>query len=269
MSPALLDRTSDGRALEGVDPRLLARRQEVTGQRRRRRRRWLGALLVVITAVALASWVARSPLLDVSEIRVTGADRTSTEAVSAAAGVVVGEALVGVDLDRIEADVESLPWIDEARARRDWSDGTITIEVTERTAVAALDAGVPGWLLVDAEGRVLGSVDEPPPELPVLTGVPAVEVGQRLDPVAGGGALRVAQLLGPGVRSRVVSIDAVDPDELEIRLAPAGVVLLGDGDQLDTKLESLRVVLSQVDLTDLATIDLRLPDTPVLTREPA
>ena len=41
----------------------------------------------------------------------------------------------------------------------------------------------------------------------------------------------------------------------------------GDARQLDAKVRSLEAVLEQVDLTCLAVLDLRLPGSPVLTRE--
>jgi hypothetical protein len=53
---------------------------------------------------------------------------------------------------------------------------------------------------------------------------------------------------------------------IELRLAPAGVVRFGPAEAVGPKLRALATLLARVDLTDVAVIDLRVPDAPVLTR---
>jgi hypothetical protein len=56
------------------------------------------------------------------------------------------------------------------------------------------------------------------------------------------------------------------PDGVELRLRPDAVVRLGAPDALEEKLRSVRTVLGTVDPRTVATIDVRDPATPVLTR---
>jgi hypothetical protein len=53
---------------------------------------------------------------------------------------------------------------------------------------------------------------------------------------------------------------------VEIRLAPEGSVRLGPPVDLDRKFDAIRAVLAQADLRNLAVLDVRRPDSPVLTR---
>jgi hypothetical protein len=53
---------------------------------------------------------------------------------------------------------------------------------------------------------------------------------------------------------------------VELRLNPEGMVRLGPPDDLDRKFTAIRVVLAQVDLRNLAVLDVRRPENPVLTR---
>jgi hypothetical protein len=143
-------------------------------------------------------------------------------------------------------------------------DGTVAFHVTERTAVAQLGAG-PDALLVDAEGRVLG-----PPPAP--TSEPLVELdGVEHPPAPGGfletgsrGALALAARIDRAVPGQVATLHV---GQLSGSLRQGGEVRFGDATHLDAKVRSLSTVLEQVDLTCLEVLDLRLPGSPVLTRE--
>ena len=57
------------------------------------------------------------------------------------------------------------------------------------------------------------------------------------------------------------------PDgELQLRLRAGGVVRLGDTGELAPKLVAAEAVLAEVDARHVAVLDVRAPDTPVLTR---
>jgi cell division protein FtsQ len=130
--------------------------------------------MVAALAAALVA-VALSPLVDVDEVRVAGAERSGPGVVVAATGIEEGEPLVTLDAAAAEASVERLPWVEDATVRRSWP-GAVVVDVVERRAVAAVLApsGV-DVALVDADGRILAGV-----------------------PVEGAGALLVAGLAAPG-----------------------------------------------------------------------
>ncbi len=257
--------TGDG-SLPGVDPRIAARRDDVAQAQRDRVRRRLGVLVAVLVVVLVAGALTRSPLLDVDDVVVVGAERSDVATLSRASGIRTGDALVALDLDRAVAGVEAEPWVLDARAERDWS-GAVRLTVVERTPAAILDAGAAGWLVVGEDRRVL-AVTTAPPDLPVIEGVAPVAVGDQLDP-ATQGVIDVVRVLTPALRTRVVVVRSAGPDDIELVLQPTGTVHFGPATDLDERIRSLEAVFAQVDLACVDRIDLRLADTAVLTRVPA
>src|SRR5690349_15588924 len=121
------------------------------GRKRLQRLVDLGLLVAVAAGFALA---LRSPLLDVGEIQVTGAEHTDPAAVRAALGVKTGEPLMDVDLHAAGTAVAALPWVKAVELHRG-VDGVVTVEISERTPVAV--AGPAGHeVVVDGDGVVLG-----------------------------------------------------------------------------------------------------------------
>lgn len=246
-----------------IDPRIRARRIEVqrgVGRRRLQRVVEAGAVLVV---GLLFLGALHTPLLDVDEVRIRGTEHLDGAAVQAAADIGAGEALVSVDLAAAGQRIAALPWVEEVALHRRL-DGTVDVAVSERTPVATAISDT-GPVLLDVDGRVLGPVSDAP-------GTPVVElIGLQAVPTPGGYvdesalvALAIAERLAAGDPGVVRSLEV---DELVATLAQGGAVRFGDDGQLDAKLRSLHTVLDQVDLACLAVIDLRLPGSPVLTRE--
>ena len=248
-----------------IDPRIRARRiavQRGLGRKRLQRLVDVGLLL----AVAVGFFVAlQTPLLDVNAIEVSGNEHTSRDDVVAAAGIATGDQLIDLDLHAAGEAVAALPWVQEAQLHRG-IDGAVTVQITERVPVAVVGEGE-NALLVDADGRALGPAfgDARAATLVAIDGV-----GSGLEPgeFLGGGArdalavaARLAGALDLGVRL------SVDDGTLSGVVDPGISVAFGDATQLDAKVRSLRTVLDQVDLTCAATIDLRTPGNPVLTRE--
>lgn len=250
-------------AQAAIDPRIRARRIEVKRREGRRRlQRLVDAALVVgvVAAFVLALW---TPLLDVDEIRVEGAGRTTADMVLKTAGVNAGDSLISVDVGEVGERLAALPWVAQVTVRRG-VDGTVAIDVTERTPVAIARSGA-RVLLVDRDGRVLGPAPAPDGvALIELTGVGEVPEPGAFLPQELTEALVLAERLGATAPGAFVSLDAA---ELVGRLVQGGAVRFGDASRIEAKLRSLRTVLDQVDLRCLALIDLRLPGSPVLTRE--
>ncbi len=248
-----------------MDPRIRARRIAVQrGVGRRRLQRVVDGCLLAAVALAFLG-ALRTPLLDVDRVQVTGNARTGTDEIVAAAGIAQGDQLVDVDLRAAGEAVTALPWVRTARLHRG-VDGAIGLEVVERTPVAVLGEGA-GAVLVDAEGRALAPVADDPAlaaPLVVIEGVGALEPGQFAGEAAAD-ALTVAARLGAVVELGLRL--SVDEGRLTGLVDPGIQVLFGDAGQLEAKVRSLRTVLDQVDLTCAATIDLRSPGSPVLTRE--
>ena len=247
-----------------MDPRLRARRIEVMRLQGRRRLRLVSLLLVGSIAVAVGWWIAtESPLLDVDQVRVEGAVRTPVDAVLDQADIERGEALVEVKLDEAELAIAGLPWIDTVQSRRGL-DGVVSIDITERTPVAAVP-GRAGWLLVDFDGRVLAATKEPGPGVLTIDGTrwnvePGAWIGESaLD------SIELAASLPDTIRSDVESIRS-EETTLDLMLRSGGRIELGGTDDLESKLVAALTVLREADTTCLDRLDVRAPSVPVLTR---
>jgi cell division protein FtsQ len=82
-----------------------------------------------------------------------------------------GQGMVGVDLERIAAAVESIPWVDRASVARSWPR-QLRVQVVEQTPVARW--GESG--LVNTRGEVfVQDAQHIPAELPELVGPPGYE----------------------------------------------------------------------------------------------
>lgn len=255
----LLDRVS-----ERVDPRIDARRRAVHAERRRRQRRTAVALAVVTGLVAAVWGASRSSVADVDHVEVVGVVNLRPDEVTAAAGVSIGDPLLDIDTGAVARSVESIPWVAKAQVVRSWRDGRVTIEVLERAPVAVVDHGG-SFSVLDVGAKVLGTSSRHPSDrLPTITGVAPVEPGETLEDAVA--AVDVAVALPEALRSHVASIAVVDGSP-ELALEPQGSVRLCDASDIDVKVQTVATVLAEVDLTDLAVIDVCVPDTAVLTRE--
>jgi cell division protein FtsQ len=247
-----------------MDERIRERRIAVLRDAGRRRLHRL-AIVSSVAAIVVLGWLAtRSPLLDVDRIEVDGAIRASADAVRDASGVQTGDPLVGVDGGAVSRRVEELPWVAEARVERQLS-GSLTITVSERRP-AAVVAREMRLVLVDAGGRVLDAVASVPAGLVVVeVADPLPKAGDRVGPEVRD-ALEIADRAAGALPAAVRAVRHDDAG-LALALRDGGSVLLGDARQLDSKLVAVAAMLDRVDRRCLGVLDVRVPASPVLTRE--
>ena len=249
-----------------VDPRIRARRIAVRRDEGRRRLHRLLAVLGAAAVVGLAALATRTPLLDVDHVIVTGAEHTTPAAVIRAAQVRLGEPITDVDVGPARTAVASLPWVEHVEVARKWP-GTIKITVVERAAVAQMVMSDNRWLLLDATGRGLDLVDTFVPGIPSLWGIErAPTVGSTLH--GADAALTVAAQLPDDVAAHVGGIAPSDDGGLDLALVEGGVVKFGPPTEIAAKFLAVRTVIEQVDLDDMAVLDVRVPAAPALTRGP-
>lgn len=251
-----------------MHPRMRTRRVEVRREAGRRRLRLVVATAVTLGLVAGGWGLTRSPLLDVDDIRIVGADRSDPGALLDLAGLDHGRAMLDIDARTAAAAMGAAPWVDTAEVVRDWP-GTVVVRVTERVPVAAVIVGDHA-VLADATGRALALV--PPAE--VGGGVVVVSVPE--DTVLPEPGTTLAGPVGEAVGVAAAAVDAVADRDLSLRIdADRGLVLgvgngvdavLGDAGELPAKLTALGTMLARVELRRGSTIDLRVPSAPVLTR---
>ncbi|MHB8670559.1 MAG: cell division protein FtsQ/DivIB [Acidimicrobiales bacterium] len=249
----------------GIDPRIRRRRVEVRRDEGRRRLRLLVGTAAVASIIAGGWGLTRSPLMALHHVRLVGAGHTPASDVVAAGRLRSGEALADLDLRASARRIEGLPWVDRALVRRRWPQ-TVTVTISERTAVATVAAASGGWASVDRTGRVLAVTPTPPPGMVVLERVPPPGgPGSHLDDSAAA-ALAVAAALPAPLAARIGSVAPRQDTAVELSLRSGGVVLFGGPDQLADKLTALATILARVDTRDLAVLDVRVPSSPVVSR---
>ena len=248
--------------VDELHPRLAQRRDEIasaTEHRRTIRRIWvLAPIALVVNGLALA----HSPFLDVDRVVAVESEHVSAAAIAAASGVDRGDSLVTLNDEAAEAHIERLAWVADAEVVRRW-DGTVEMRVQERQPAAVVQTrdDLP-QAVVDQEGRVLEIGGSVPPGLVLVTGVGDGLAEGAVVPARARDALRIALDVPRRVPGAVASVST----DLEARLVAGGVVRFGSAAALDEKMVALATVLAQVDMTNVAVLDLGVPDNPTVTR---
>lgn len=258
-----------------VEPRIAARRAQVEAEAAAgggRRRRWaVGATLLLVLLLTAAALALLSPLASVRTVVVVGAERSSSAAVRAASGLESAPPLLRVDTDEVRARMADLPWVRRATVERRWPR-TVVVTVEERTpaAVTPCQAGV---CLVDGDGRLLGLAPEndEAAALPRLAGVPTAGVPGTQVPDEARGALAVATALPSALRPLVMGVRG-EGGEVSLDLHAPGrassppVVRLGTAERIPDKLTAAATVLARTSVNGVAVLDVRVPESPALTR---
>jgi len=278
-----------------LHPRMRERRAEVEDASLRRRNRKLMAVGGLILAGLLAFAATQSPLLDVDEVRVIGAQRGTPEFFRDAAAVELGAPILGLDTEVIENRLRVLPEIRDVLVSSDWG-GVVTIEVSERMPVARI-ATNDGVAVVAADGKVIeviNALEDLPQEAqedvasdaaaePDVAVVPQVELTEAiadLPEISGAmfstdsgeqvpdvlsDALVVASELPVDIAAITDRIE-ITVDSLVLRVVGGGSISVGDARDLDDKFEAVRAFLLQVDLTCLDSLNVSAPTVPVIIR---
>ncbi|HEX4102800.1 MAG TPA: FtsQ-type POTRA domain-containing protein [Pseudonocardiaceae bacterium] len=186
---------------------------------------WLVAGMVVVTIVGGVAWVLLgSSLFESRSVEVAGNKEIPADVVRAVAAVPLGTPMLRLDTAAIERRVAAVPRVASVQVRCS-VDGTVRIELTERTPVAVVRRG-DGVHLVDATGTDYAAVPVEPPGLPELR---SDRVGPRNAATAA--ALTVLTGLPQWLRGQVRSVAANSPADVVLRLdsAPEGHGRGGNG----------------------------------------
>ena len=287
-------------------PKFRERRAEVEDQTQRSRHRKL-IVLAGLIALGLLGWAAtQSALLDVDEVRIVGAERTSAVYLRNVAGVELGTPVLGLDTNTIEERLALLPEVAAVTVASNWG-GLVTVEITERLPVARIESA-DGTAVIAGDGLVLEIIEriplgggtglsdaglsdaglsntgltnpdevgdpvplEPlPPEIDVLPEIAgamfSTDRGRQIPDVLDD-ALRVAAVIPADISSVTDRIE-ITVDSLVLRVVGGGDIALGDARDLDAKFDAVRAFLAQVDLSCLDTLNVRAPSVPVIRRTP-
>ncbi|MFE1440709.1 cell division protein FtsQ/DivIB [Streptomyces sp. NPDC058739] len=191
--------------------------------RRRLRPALAGAALVVLLSAGSVWLLYGSQWLRVERVTVSGTQVLAPRQVTGAAEVPVGDPLVSVDTDAVEARLRrELPRIDTVDVVRSWPHG-ISLKVVERTPVLLVENGGK-FIEVDDEGVRFATVSEAPKGVPVLeltvsrSSSAAASLRRFDEGRLTREAVRVARALPPAVArdTRVVEVRSFDAISLEL-----------------------------------------------------
>lgn len=215
----------------------------------------VGTLLGVVAVLTGGTWWAwDAGHLDTRQVVVSGTVRVPAEQVADLAADAVGTPLVVVDVGQIEDRVRELPLVLEVDVQRHWPR-TLDVVVTERVAVAAVPGSGGGFDVVDADGVVLASSPEPPPEVPLLR----VDVERDgTDTLAA--ARTVLASLPLTMQQRTSDLSATSP--ADVRLVVDGrQVRWGTAEDSPRKAEVLEGLMSSV---EASVYDVSAPSAPAV-----
>lgn len=200
-----------------------------------------GVLVVLATSavIALLTWIVLwfTPVAEVRDFEVIGADNSGAESVVAASGISEGEKLARISTEDAARAIAAEPWIERVTVDRSWPS-TVKIEVQEH-AVGLFVRTPDGELLYSTDGVPL--VVAPPPEGAVeLAGVDP-EAAEIVAPEA----IEVLEALPDEVRNEVFLVDAPGPREMTLVLHGDRTVYVGSSDNAREKGLAARAVLTR------------------------
>jgi cell division protein FtsQ len=223
--------------------------------RRWARLRRLLLVLVLVGMVAGAVWlVFFSSVLAVRNVQVAGVRTVPVQRISEVAAVPLGEPLARVDVDRVRERVEQVPVVEHAEIGRSWPH-TVSVQVTERTPVAAVRSGG-SFRLIDAEGVMFRTVSRPRTRLPVMT----VGTQPTVAHDAATEAAAVVATLPHRLATRVSHVDAETMDSIELGLRDGRRVVWGSAEDSELKARVLSALLHR----KAQVYDVSVPGSPTL-----
>ena len=237
----------------GIEPRIRQRRIGVTRSKHRRRLWWLalGALVIAVVVGVLA--VLGSSMFAVEQVSVTGVVYTDQAALDAVIDDLTGTAVLLVDTADVEAQIEAIPWVEDARVTTKFPDSA-SIEIRARTRVAGM-MGADGLArVIDVDGRVLALVDGQPVALVWIAGPDTLDVATgQFASIGYSSAASLVTKLTPDIRNRVESM-LVTPDGSDLVLvltSDRGPVEVRFGSALGENAQIEKLVRLQRTLDDI------------------
>lgn len=185
--------------------------------------------------------------LKLRRVHITGASAEATPAIQRALNVEAGQPITGLDLAALQAEVQSVGWVKEARVVRLLPD-TLIVEVKEHDRLAVWQTGGRSYV-IDGEGRAIPGADAGRyPNLPLVVGKGADSAAKAILPL-----LRER----PQLMNRIDALVRVDERRWDLRLKDGGLIQLPavkqeaaliQLDALDQRDRLLELGFSRIDL---------------------
>lgn len=224
---------------------------------RHRRRVWAVSLGSIATVVLGTVVLVLSPVLALTEVRVEGTSRVSTEEIRDSLAVLYGEPLARVSNDRVGDLLEPLTLI-QAFTTRVEPPGTLVLTIVERKPLGVVRKASE-FSVVDGAGVVLWSEMERPADLPHIL-VAADPSSSSFSAVT-----RVLVALPVEISAQVEGITATTLDDVRFTIRESShEVVWGSAERSREKARVLGAALSAVGTQSPRVIDVSTPDSVVI-----
>jgi cell division protein FtsQ len=247
----------------GIEPRMRERRVAVRRAQGRRRLKRVALVAGVVILVVGVLAVLGSPLFAVREgdVEVFGARYTDEQRLQEIIDDAVGTPVLRLDTDQVEADIEAIPWVDEASVSTDFPHGLV-IDIREREAWTTYQGPDGRFRVLDRDGRVLDVLDMYPFAYVLVVGPDPVDLeAGDFAPQGYVAASELAKNLTGAMRGRVTQIEVTaDGSRLAVQLEDGSTVLFGEARDLLAKLVRLEAVLTNGQDCESGQIDVSTAD---------
>jgi len=202
----------------------------------------------IIAILAGATYLlGYSSFFTVSSVEVTGSDR------AVSTGIIKGQKLARVEPRAISAKLENLDWVESAEISRNWINGKVVVQLTERTPIATYKNQVidsSGTSFVPQGARPSGLVDIQAGDIKAAT--KAVNFFTQL-PEELKSTLTVVKVRSTGA---LVLISENQGKKLEIRW--------GTNSDNELKLKVYKALLALPENADIKRVDVSAPHAPIV-----
>ena len=230
------------------------------GGRRRALRRL--ALVLAVVGLAVGGWLLlRSPLLQVQEVKVVGAEKLDAATLAAASGL-EGENILFADTGKAKERLSQVAMIKDLSIERQWP-GKMVIKVKERQPWGYWRVKEQIYV-IDDEGFVLDN-DQPGEGAPTIVQLDSERQwlpGERVEVHAVDLARQLIESAPRSLGRAVVGLEYSDRSGLTVVLEGGLRATFGDDRDLDYKISALYVLLekAQRDGREVHAVDLRFGD---------
>jgi len=204
----------------------------------------------------------------VRHVEVQGASALAKADIAKAAGVYMGQPLLGLDLGVLRSHVEEVGWVKDARVVRLLPD-TLVVVVSERRQLAVWQHDGRQYV-IDEHGRIIPEADASRfPALPLVVGAGAAEHAPEILPV-------IAQR--PKLIGGMDALVRVDDRRWDLRMKDGSLIQLPASGQeqalmqlerLDQRSRILELGFDRIDLRSPDVVAVRPRQAPTLTAPPA
>jgi cell division septal protein FtsQ len=209
-----------------------------------RRLALFSSLALLTIATYILGW---SSFFTVSSVEITG---TKTQL---SPGISTGEKLARIEPRAIAAKFETLDWVAEAKVSRNWINGKVLIEITERTPVAIFNK-----IVFDSAGNSFALRGTP--------SSPLVQI-QASDLVAAKKAVTFFSSLPADLKSALMVVKVRSSGSLVLEVNNAGKNLeirWGDDSENELKLKVYKALIALPENASIKRVDVSAPHAPIV-----